>query len=142
MLTNGPLLEFSVDGQSPGDLTVWDEGPREIQGSARAAYFRPIESIEIVKGPSAATLYGSSWLAARVTAQTLEGEPVVQAHTNPIYFHRDGEPVLVGPARQAIRERWRQEVAYYRSGALEFPDERRLRDFLAGVEETSRALEH
>ena len=159
VLTNGPLLEFSVDGQSPGDLTVWDEGSREIQGSARAAYFRPIESIEIVRnGEIVAQKTGdgagqdqqldfrlelneSSWLAARVTAQTLEGEPVVQAHTNPIYFHRDGEPVRVGPARQAIRERWRQEVAYYRSGALEFPDERSLRDFLAGVEETSRALE-
>ena len=160
VLTNGPLLEFSVDGQSPGDLTVWDEGSREIQGSARATYFRPIESIEIVRnGEIVAQKTGdgagqdqqldfrlelneSSWLAARVTAQTLEGEPVVQAHTNPIYFHRDGEPVRVGPARQAIRERWRQEVAYYRSGALEFPDERSLRDFLAGVEETSRALEH
>ena len=159
VLTNGPLLEFSVDGQSPGDITVWSGDSHQIQGIARAAYFRPIESIEIVcNGEVVARKPGdrsgdaqqldfrlelqeSSWLAARVTAQAREGEPAIQAHTNPIYVHRDGEPVRLELARQAIRERWRNEVAYYRSGSLAFPDERTRSAFLAGVEETSRALE-
>ena len=159
VLTNGPLLDLSIDGHVTGDTTTWNGDSLDVRGTARAAYFRPIEHIEIVcNGEVVARILGdgtrenlqldfrlelqqSAWLAARVTARTLEGEPAIQAHTNPIYFHHDGTPVRVEPDRQAVRERWRNEIAYYRSGSLTFPDEETLREFLAGVEATSRALE-
>ena len=82
----------------------------------------------------------SSWIAARVTAESLEGEPVIQAHTNPIYFQREGQPVRVDSAHQALQDRWRNEVAYYRSENLKFPDQKSFRQFLAGVNATSRRL--
>ena len=123
-----------------------------------ANYFRPIERVEIVRngevvaqqrGDGSAQqvpldfrfeLQESSWIAARAVAQSLEGEPIIQAHTNPIYFQREGRPVRVESARQALQERWRNEVAYYRSGNLQFPDEESLQQFLAGVDATSRRL--
>ena len=159
VVTNGPLLDFSVNGRSAGASVSWSGRSREVLCRASAAYFRPIEKIEIVRngevvarrvGDGSAEaleldirleLQDSSWLAARVFARTLEGEPIIQAHTNPVYMLRDGDPVRVESARQAIRERWRQEVSYYRSGDLEFPDEVSRRAFLEDVDKTSRALE-
>ena len=158
LLTNGPLLEFSANGQRLGASITWSGDSHDVQGRAQAAYFRPIERIEIVRngevvaqqrGDGAAQqlrldfrfeLKESSWIAARVTAQSLEGEPVIQAHTNPIYFHRDSQPVSVDSARQALQDRWRNEVAYYRSGNLKFPDEQSFQQFLADVDTTSRRL--
>ena len=158
LLTNGPLLEFAANGHSSGAAVDWSGDSFEVRGRAGASYFRPIAHIEIVRnGEVVARLVGdgeaekleldfrlelqdSAWLAARATARALEGEPVIQAHSNPIYFHRGGKPVRVESARQALRERWRTEAEYYRSGDLEFPNEGALQEFLEGVERTSQAL--
>ena len=158
LLTNGPLLEFSANGQSSGARIAWSGDSHEVQGRAKAIYSRPILSVEIVRngevvaqqrGDGSAEqfpldfrfeLKESSWIAARVTAETLEGEPVIQAHTNPIYFEREGQPVRVESARQALKDRWRSEVEYYRSGDLRFPDEKSFQQFLAGVDATSLRL--
>ncbi len=158
LLTNGPLLEFSANGQRWGASVSWSGDSHDVQGRAEAAYFRPIESIEIVRngeivaqqrGDGAAQqlrldfrfeLNESSWIAARVTAQSTEGEPLIQAHTNPIYFQRDSQPVSVHSAQQALQDRWRNEAAFYRSGNLRFPGEQSFQQFLAGVDATSREL--
>ena len=158
MLTNGPLLEFSANDHRSGATIGWSGDSYSVQGRAEAAYFRPLESIEIVcngdvvarqPGDGSAErlpldfrieLKESSWIAARVTAQSRTGEPVIQAHTNPIYFSRERERVRVASARRAVKDRWSGEVEYYRSGRLEFPDEESRQAFLAGVEETSRSL--
>lgn len=158
LLSNGPLLEFSANGHRLGASVPWSGDSHGVQGTAQAAYFRPVERIEIVRNGEVVAqqrgdgsvqrlqldfqieLKESSWVAARAYAQTLEGEPVIQAHTNPIYFHREGQPVRVDSALRALRERWRTEAAYYRSGGLNFPDEQTFRAFLANVETTSRRL--
>ena len=158
VLTNGPLLELAVDGESPGATVSWSGDTHEVQGRASAVYFRPIEEIEIVRNGTVVarqsgnaselqlqldfqvSLRESSWLAARVTAQTLDGEPPIQAHTNPVYLLREGEPVRVDSARQVLMERWREEEAYYRSTDLVFPDDTSRSEFLTSVEETTRAL--
>lgn len=158
VLTNGPLLELSVDGQPPGARISWSGESHEVRGRATAAYFRPVEKIEIVRnGKVVAVGSGdgsqlrmqldfqlgfqeSSWLAARVTAQSLEGEPAIQAHTNPVYLLRGGQPVHVVSARQALLERWHREEAYFRSAELAFPDESARSEFLRGVNETTIAL--
>ena len=159
VVSNGPLIDFAVEGRSPGDTVEWDGALLEVRGTARAASFRPVESIEIIRNgevvaraPGDGTgseqqldfrleLRESSWLAARVTARAIEGEPEIQAHTNPVYWLRGGAPVRVDSAREAIRTRWREEAAYYLSGSLEFPDNRSRREFEAAVEETSRILQ-
>ena len=159
LLSNGPLLEFSANGHRLGASVPWSGDSHDVQGTAQAAYFRPIERIEIVRngevvaqqrGDGSAQrleldfrieLKESSWVAARAYAQSLEVEPVIQAHTNPIYFRREDQPVRVDSALRALRDRWHKEAAYYRSGDLKFPDEESFRRFLAGVETTSRRLD-
>ncbi len=159
LLTNGPLLEFSSNGHHSGARVDWTGDSHEVRGTATAVYSRPIVAIEIVRNGEVVAVGGgdgvaeeltlefrvelqeSAWLAARVTAQTLEGEPLIQAHTNPIYFHHAGEAVRVESARTALLERWSNEAMYYRSGSLEFPDENSLQEFLDGVDETFRRLE-
>ncbi len=159
LVTNGPLLEFSVNGHRSGARVDWSGGALDISGTATATYFQPIDRLEIVhNGAVVAQAIGdgvaealtlrfrvpietSAWLAARVTARSADGQPAIQAHANPVYFLRDGDSVRVSPARQAVAERWRHEAAYFRSAELVFPDENRRREFLAGVEETTRRLE-
>lgn len=158
MLTNGPLLEFSANGQRPGATVDWSGDTRSVLGRAEAAYYRPLESIEVVcngevvsrqQGDGSAErlpldfridLNESAWIAARVTAQPREGEPLIQAHTNPIYFLREGERVRIASARREVQDRWSVEAEYYRSSSLDFPDEESRTDFLASVDETSRRL--
>lgn len=157
-LTNGPFLEFSANGHRTGATLTWEGSSHSVEGRAKARYFRPLESIEIVCNGSVVArqagdgsaewlpldfgieLRESSWIAARVTARSREGEPVIQAHTNPIYFHRGQEPVRVESARQAVRDSWKSQVEYYRPGTLELPDGQTRDRFLADVEETSRRL--
>ena len=157
-LTNGPLLEFSANGHRPGETLAWEGELQRVEGRAEAKYFRPLERIEIVSnGKVVARQLGngsaerlpldfrieleeSSWIAARVTAQSQDGEPLIQAHTNPIYFQRERRPVRVDSARQAVRDSWRNQAEYYRSGRLEFPDENTRENFLTAVDETSRRL--
>ena len=146
-LSNGPLLEFSADGREPGAQIDWTGASHAVNGRATVAFHRPIEALEIVRngeiiarqaGDGRATelqldfeteLDAGAWISARATAQTLEGEPPIVAHANPVYFLREGTPVRIETAREALRERWRREVAYYDSGAPElvFPsDDSRL----------------
>ena len=151
------MLELSVNGQAPGATIAWQGESLELSGNAFAAFHRPIERIEILRNGEVAASYDgqndsgslafeleireSAWIAARALARSETGEPVLQAHTNPIYFHREGRPVRVEAARAALRERWRRETEYYRSGELVFADEAQRREFLSRVEETSRLLE-
>ena len=156
VVTNGPLLELAVNEQAPGATVDWQGESLMLQGSTFAAYHRPIEGIEILlNGEVAARIDSqattasfefeleireSAWIAARAIARSEEGEPVLQAHTNPVYFLRDGDPVAVESAREALRGRWRTETEYYRNGELVFSDESQRQEFLLRVEETSRLL--
>lgn len=156
VVSNGPLLELSVNGQEPGATVTWPGDSLTISGSAFAAFHRPIERIEILRNGEVVASYSgegdtgsldfeieigeSAWIAARAVARSEEGEPVLQAHANPVYFLREGLPVQVESARAALRERWQGETEYYRSGELVFADEAQRRGLLERVEETSRRL--
>src|SRR5262249_27737025 len=96
VVSNGPLVEIRADLAAH---TV----------SATAQFFRPLEKLEIVRngqvvaaspGDGKRTALAASarlpegescWVAARVTARREEGEPDIQAHTNPVYVLRDGK---------------------------------------------------
>lgn len=123
VVTNGPLVEIQVAG-------------RKV--TATASFFRPIEKLEIVQnGRPIVSLNGngkrksitltadidsdeSSWVAARVTAQRLPGEPEIQGHTNPVYILKDGRPVTETASRKIVADRWRTELDWYRNAALNF----------------------
>jgi len=81
-----------------------------------------------------------SWVAARVRGENLEGEPQIQAHSNPVYFLQGGKPVHLAPARQALAARWDKEAEYYRNAPLEFADPAQRRTLLERVAATERIL--
>jgi hypothetical protein len=157
VVSNGPLLELSVNGHAPGANVSWQGESLQLSGAAFAAFHRTIERIEILRNGEVVANYSgqadtgslnfeleireSAWIAARAVARSESGEPVLQAHVNPVYFLREDQPVRVESARAALRERWRREMEYYRSGELVFADEAQRREFLSRVEDTSQRLE-
>ena len=80
-------------------------------------------------------------MAARVRARREGNEPVIQAHSNPVYLLRDRRPVHDKAARRAVAERWRRNVDYYRGGELVFADPEQRRELLNRLDEATRILE-
>jgi hypothetical protein len=141
-VTNGPLVELNANGNT---------------FTATAAFYRPLVRLEIVRnGVVVASSAGDGrrtrlavdwtlsdgeggWAAARVTAQKLEGEPDIQAHTNPIYLAGGNRPP-VPEARRALAARWKAELDWYRSGPLEFTSEELRRKFFEEGEHALKVL--
>jgi hypothetical protein len=76
----------------------------------------------------------SCWVAARTAARKLQGEPDIQAHTNPQHLLRNGKPVMVRAAREALAARWESELNYYRSAGLIFATKAQESGFFAQAE--------
>jgi hypothetical protein len=119
-ITNGPILEFEVDGRTPGDVVDFDS-PRTIKARVAARSILPFATLEIMQNgnvvghktifvqdnPPKDGVYSmnvevdirldrSCWLAARVADDPDNKNRIlprglsVFAHSNPIYFHRNG----------------------------------------------------
>jgi hypothetical protein len=158
VVTNGPLLDFSVQGRGPGEVIRWEGGAVEAEGVATATFHRPLQKLEIVANgrvvasrdgengatelslPFKVSLDESSWVAARVQARHGDGEPEIWAHANPVYLLREGEPVYVEADRRALLARWEKEAEYYRNPGLVFADESQRRELLEMVEQTRGIL--
>jgi hypothetical protein len=122
-VSNGPLLEFDVDGRQSGDVVSFSE-PCPIRARVTARSILPFNTLEIVCNGSVighktvppphalpdggvyalsiettATLDRSSWIAARVIDhpdlrnRILPRNLSVFAHSGPVYFLRDGRDV-------------------------------------------------
>ena len=120
-VTNGPMLTFEVEGRHSGEVVEFT-GSRRVKARATARSILPFESLEIVlNGESASIktitsrpgndglftlelegeyeLNRSSWLAARVAENPASRNRIlprgltVFAHTNPVYFLRNGAKV-------------------------------------------------
>lgn len=160
VVSNGPLLDLTVNGRGPGDVIDWDGRSIEVKAVAEAWFSRPIERLElIVNGRVVASQAGdgkghhlmisqtvplnaSAWVAARVRGQARQGEPERSAHTNPVYALQARKPPHVPEARQAILRRWQRDVDYYRSDMLTFARPEERRELLSQVDEATRILEH
>ena len=154
VVTNGPLLELTVNGQEPG--AVLDAPVAE--GRARVVFHRPIEKLEIIAngrvvaagaGDGAATeltlpfrvdTSASTWIAARASSPKIENEPDILAHTNPVYVLRGDRQVRVDAARRAVLERWEREAEYFRTAGLSFANESQRRELLEKVDAALDAL--
>ena len=158
VVSNGPLLEFSANHKTSGAVVGWDGSSRKISGVARAFFHRPIEKVEIIANGKTVAVRGgdlhssdlslnfdflireSTWVAARIKARSLAGENEIWAHTNPVYFLKDGIPVHVKAAREAVRAGWAEQANYFRSPALIFATPEQRQELLSLVEETDRLL--
>lgn len=159
VISNGPLLEFTVDGEPPGTIFAWSGEKKEAKVSATAVFYRPIVKVELIlngKVVSVAAGDGqqrevalrfqtgiteSSWISARAKSVSYPGEPEIWAHSNPVYLLKDGKPVYVKRDRDALRERWAAEVEYYRTGGLPFENESQREQLMRMANETLRLLE-
>lgn len=108
-VTNGPLLDFKVEGQGPGALLARD-GPTVARVEVRALSRVPFDAVEVVQdGVVVATqpavagrearlereipLRRGGWLAARVQSSARShGGARVFAHTSPVYVRIAGAP--------------------------------------------------
>jgi hypothetical protein len=127
VVSNGPIVELALAGG---------------EARATAAFFRPLEVLEIVRnGEVVASIKGDgerrrlavsvkasgdSWYAARVRAKKEKDEPDIQAHTNAMY---PGGPVMLPEARRAIADRWEAEMKQYRGAGLSWGSAAREREF-------------
>lgn len=133
VVSNGPIVELEVD-------------PKTGAAKATAAFYRPLEALEIVRnGEVVAASQGGSvqarvdlsescWVAARVRAQTLKGEPAIQAHTNPTWLLKNGKPVAVASAKRSLAAKWEEEIAYFRGAGIDFGGGERQREFFESAE--------
>jgi hypothetical protein len=132
--TNGPILELEVDGaHGPGDRIAVRPG-REYRLRARASSRGPLERLQlIVNGDVADEQAGgdgrevtletslrfdrSSWVAVRAferasTAEAWLPSGLVFAHTSPVYFLRDGKPVVVPESVHDLLRKLDQLIAH------------------------------
>lgn len=158
-ITNGPLLEFTVNGEMPGKIFTWSGEKKQVRVEATAVFYRPMVKVELIvngKVVSAAEGDGrqrevglrfeteiaeSSWIAARAKSVSYASEPEIWAHSNPVYLHKDGQPVYVKRDRDALRARWAVEVEYYKTGGLRFERESQREELMRLANETLRLLE-
>lgn len=138
VVSNGPLVELSLEGG---------------EARASAAFFRPLEVLEIVRNGQVAAAVtgdgvrtrltaavkstGDGWYAARVRARKEKDEPDLQAHTNAMY---PGGAVMIPEARRAIADRWQAELARYRTAGLVWGSAAREREFIETGERALAAL--
>jgi hypothetical protein len=144
-VTNGPMLTFEVDGHTSGE-TLMFTGSRRVKVRTTAKSILPFQGLEIVvNGEPAAIknvgrnrdadgLYSvdleamidldrSSWLAARVAEhpgsrnQILPRGLTVFAHTNPVYFLRNGEKVRELPSIQYLQKYVEGTIHWLNTGA-------------------------
>ncbi|MCP5524971.1 MAG: CehA/McbA family metallohydrolase [Verrucomicrobiales bacterium] len=134
-VSNGPILEFSVEDHQPGEVVTLS-GPQTVVARVRARSILPFTTLEIVLNgavvahktiaiPASEPIDGlydmqietslelthSAWLAARVVDhpdlpnRILPRDVAVFAHTSPVYFLRDGREVRE-PASVAYLGKW------------------------------------
>ncbi|MBX3177678.1 MAG: CehA/McbA family metallohydrolase [Candidatus Hydrogenedentes bacterium] len=154
--TTGPMLELTVNGAGPGETLTVDSSVAEVAVSVRArSEVAPIREIQIIANGAiverfaaspdrlpqdltrqvSVPINGSTWIAARAHGEQVEGLPDAEAHTNPVYVLRNGEPITNADSVAWLLDRLDAQIAVIE--ALEdFP---RKQDVLAYYQEC-RAL--
>ena len=137
VVSNGPIVELEMSGK---------------QATARASFFRPLETVEIVRngvvvasgaGPVVTAAIDDSescWVAARVRARSEKGEPPLWGRTNPTYLLRDGKPVHVAAARASLAAKWDEQLTAFRAAGIRFPDDTKQREFFDLAERAFASL--
>ncbi|HLA40889.1 MAG TPA: CehA/McbA family metallohydrolase, partial [Candidatus Glassbacteria bacterium] len=113
LLTNGPMVEFTVNGTPPGGEVRLPAGEREVEVSATVRHWRPMKEARLlVNGRVQKTYSGngltvwkiedkvalqrSAWVALHTLSDSTglaDTEVLIQAHTNPVYVLLDNRPI-------------------------------------------------
>ena len=147
-VTNGPMLELTVDGELPGaEISLDGSGPHTVKAEVVCHTERSIEVLEIVldgavvhrvevpagkkvsKLSAEVSIERSGWLAARAGPREQRigrGDRILPAaHTSPVYVTVDGEKPADAEsaaylmARTEAAVRWAREQAMWTSKDVE-----------------------
>jgi hypothetical protein len=131
-VSNGPLLEFTVNGEAAGTLLELREDAAPLRVSVRAISRIPFERLEIVRdgevvadqvsvGGREASLdreipvAQGGWIAARVSGSTkTHALTTVFAHTSPVYYRVAGTPSRRAEAAGAFVDEIEESVRFIR----------------------------
>jgi hypothetical protein len=169
-VTNGPILEFEVEGHGPGD-TIELEGTKRVKARIRARSILPFTTLDIVLNgrtvghkrvpipanppvdgvytmevEATVDLAGSAWLAARVlddpdlNPRVLPRGVSVFAHTNPVYFRKDGRKVREQPSIAYLRK-WVTGFLRWLESNPSFADAEDRRNARQDAEQALRVLD-
>ena len=157
VMSNGPLLDFNVNGKPLGSIIDWDGSSTTVPGTANAVFHRPLDHLEIVaNGKVVASIKGdgmktelslpfeleltkSTWIAARTERPRLRDDIRIWAHTNPIYVLKDRQPTHIKADRDAVLAKWETEIDFYKSAGFVFEIENQ-RDELMDLSEKVRTI--
>ena len=114
--TTGPLLDFRVDGKTPGEEIRLRAGGGTLEVSVEATSYVPFHRLEVVlngkvvaareeaggtrqmKLAEKVPVRGPGWLAARCGSRVPAARFGVAAHTSPVYLALQGQDVFSAPA--------------------------------------------
>lgn len=167
-VSNGPILEFDVDGHEPGDV-VELKGSKSLKARVRARSILPFTTVNLVmdgdvvshktvpiwENPpkdgvytmeveATVNLTKSSWLAARVADhpdlrnRILPRGVSVFAHTSPVYFLQDGKSVHETASISYLRK-WVEGMLHWLSTNPPFATEA---DRLSARQSAEKALQY
>ncbi|MFN0170076.1 MAG: CehA/McbA family metallohydrolase [Bryobacteraceae bacterium] len=139
IVTNGPLVGLTLDAgrlRATGDYyTALDQV--EIVVDGKPSVVTRGDGTRASLTAEMAVPENACWAAARTQAPSSGEEPVIQAHTNPIYLRKG---CFVAEARQKAASRWQAEVDWYRSQPLEFGGDAHRREFFEMADRALAAL--
>jgi hypothetical protein len=159
VITNGPLLSFSVNGQVPGTLIDLASPAGPVHVRAEASSVAPFDTLEIVSNgavvasslaagsPTSAVIEAeikisqSGWVGACCRgSQQIMHRPTNQrifAHTSPVYVNVAGRPMLPEPDQlRVLIGHLDQMLAWVENKARCETDQQRLR--LGGIFQNAR----
>ena len=126
-VSNGPLLEFTVEGKGPGSTL---EASRPLKVRAHAVSRLPFDSLEIVQDGSVVTAESAKnqreatlereipvkhggWIAARVSSRhKTHADRIVFAHSGPIYYRVAGTPYRQHQAARAFIDEIEESMGF------------------------------
>jgi putative membrane-bound dehydrogenase-like protein len=141
-VTTGPLVLLEVDGKRPGDtIDVQGAVPHKVRARVRVrSETAPVTDVQLIvngrvarelKVPPAAgagqwieldeplTLNDSSWIAARAFSVAPSGSADAEAHTNPVYVHRNGTSPYHAADADWLIERLDEQIADHQARTAE-----------------------
>ena len=159
VVSNGPLLDFTVNGSRSGALIDWDGESTKVRGTATVVFHQPLDYLEIVaNGKVIASIKGdgtkteltlpfeveldeSTWIAARTESPRLRDDIRIWAHTNPVYVLKNRQPVHVRADRESVLRKWEAEIEFYKTAGLVFEFEEQRTELMDLAERTRRILQ-
>jgi hypothetical protein len=155
VITSGPLLQFTVDGQLPGSIVDRTERTKPLQIAARMESALPAGRLEIIRDGEVAAqaaesenagrfiaeinvelpIAGGCWLAARCVAAP---QSTGFAHSSPIFVRCNGQmPLSASVIRDYVKALQRTADWVEAAGRFEIP--RRKEHLLAILKQAQRA---